>query len=270
MSLAFEINQRYFIKFPGGHPKNRPKIVIIIIFALILSLVIMPEALSITAKCAKCGAETDMNTYPDINVSKSPELKEKVKNGTIFLWSCEHCGQVNLTPFQTLYHDPEEKLMIWLTPSNMSFSERALVESHIKAISAQIEADKSGELLRGYTLRRVNEAGDLIEKVNVHDAGLDDVAIELCKYVTKMEIAEKETDKEKAKQIMDARFKFYKMEGADNDITLTYPLDGQIQGISIGFNVYEDCRGIIKRNPDVVPAPGFAIVDQEWLATKIR
>ena len=160
--------------------------------------------------------------------------------------------------------------MIWLTPSNMSFSERALVESHIKAISAQIEADKSGELLRGYTLRRVNEAGDLIEKVNVHDAGLDDVAIELCKYVTKMEIAEKETDKEKAKQIMDARFKFYKMEGADNDTTLTYPLDGQIQGISIGFNVYEDCRGIIKRNPDVVPAPGFAIVDQEWLATKIR
>ena len=109
----------------------------------------MPEALSITAKCAKCGAETDMNTYPDINVSKSPELKEKVKNGSIFLWSCEHCGQVNLTPFQTLYHDPEEKLMIWLTPSNMSFSERALVESHIKAISAQIEADKSGELLRG-------------------------------------------------------------------------------------------------------------------------
>ena len=68
MSLAFEINQRYFIKFPGGHPKNHSKIVIIIIFALILSLVIMPEALSITAKCAKCGAETDMNTYPDINV----------------------------------------------------------------------------------------------------------------------------------------------------------------------------------------------------------
>ena len=32
MSLAFEINQRYFIKFPGGHPKNHPKIVIIIIF----------------------------------------------------------------------------------------------------------------------------------------------------------------------------------------------------------------------------------------------
>lgn len=48
---------------------------------------------------------------------------------------------------------------------------------------------------------------------------------------------------------MDARFKFYKMEGADNDITLTYPLDGQIQGISIGFNVYEDCRGIIKETP---------------------
>ena len=86
MSLAFEINQRYFIKFPGGHPKNRPKIVIIIIFALILSLVIMPEALSITAKCAKCGAETGMNTYPDINVETAADYNYEaatfcLKNG---------------------------------------------------------------------------------------------------------------------------------------------------------------------------------------------
>ena len=230
----------------------------------------MASAISTTAKCSKCGETTEIATCPNINVKESPELKEKIKNGSLFLWTCPSCGQVNLYPYQTLYHDPDEKVMVWLTPDNMSFSEKALVESHIKAISGQIAADKSGELLRGYVLRRVREAGEMIEKVNIFDAGLDDVAIEMCKYITKMEMAEKEQDKEKAKAIMDAHFKFYKMDGPDNDVTLTYPLNGQIQGLVIGFNVYEDCRGIIKRNPDVVPAPGFSIVDAEWLATKMR
>lgn len=85
-----------------------------------------------------------------------------------------------------------------------------------------------------------------------------------------MEMAGKESDLNKAKALMDAPFKFYKIEGSDNDITLTYPINGTMQGLSIGFNVYEDCRGIIKRNPDVIPAPGFSIVNAEWLATKMR
>ncbi len=230
----------------------------------------MTSAIPNTATCPGCGMETEIKTYPNINVKEAPELKGSLKDGSLFLWTCPKCGKVNLFPYQTLYHDPDEKVMIWLTPDTMSFSEKALVESHIKAISGQIASDRSGELLRGYILRRVKEAGELIEKVNVFDAGLDDIAVEMCKYVTKMELVEKESDKDKAAAIMSARFKFYKMEGPDNDITLTYPLNGQMQGLQIGFNVYEDCRGIIKRNPDVQPAPGFSIVDAEWLATKMR
>ena len=112
--------------------------------------------------------------------------------------------------------------------------------------------------------------GSLIEKVNIHDAGLDDVVMEMSKYITRMEIAGKLSDKEKAEAIMKAPFKFYKMEGADNDITLSYPLDGQIQGVVIGFNVYEDCCGILQRNPSLRPGKGFAKVDAEWLATRIK
>lgn len=44
--------------------------------------------------------------------------------------------------------------------------------------------------LRGYTLRRVNDMGSLMEKVLVCDAGLDDVVLEMCKYVTKLEMAQ--------------------------------------------------------------------------------
>ncbi len=224
----------------------------------------------IFAKCSSCGASCEIPAYNIINVKDHPELKEKVKDGSMFVWACPKCGKINLAAFQTLYHDPDEKLMIWLMPDTLSDSEKIAVEQHMKAISDQLSSNENNDLLKGYTLRRVKDAGSLIEKVNIFDTGLDDVAVEMCKYITRMEIAEKVSDKDKVSVIMHAPFKFYKMDGADNDITLTYPSEGKMEGVQIGFNVYEDCRGIIKRNPDVIPAPGFAIVDSEWLATKMR
>lgn len=222
-----------------------------------------------TAKCSSCGTENQINIHESINVKENPELKEKVKDGSMFVWQCPHCGTVNLALFQTLYHDPDEKLMVWLFPeNNLSDSERNMVEKNMELITKQLCSDDNG--LSDYVLRRVNDAGSLIEKVNIHDAGLDDVVIEMCKYVTRMELIEKESDTLKAKSIADASFKFYRFEGADNDIILTYPSDGQIQGVKIGFNVYEDCRGILKRNPAARPAAGFSKVDARWLATKMH
>lgn len=176
---------------------------------------------------------------------------------------------MNLAVYQTLYHDPEERLMIWLLPDGgMPDAELSAVEKHLEAIAGQMGSEEGG--LEGYVLRRVSDVGSLIEKVNIHDAGLDDAVMEMCKYITKMELAEKESNKDRAKAIADAPFKFYKMDGADNDITFSYPFDGQMQGVQIGFNVYEDCRGILQRNPSARPGAGFTKVDAEWLATRMR
>jgi len=38
----------------------------------------------------------------------------------------------------------------------------------------------------------------------------------------------------------------------------------------VGFNVYEDARGILSRNPAVKPAEGFALVDQDWIEQFFR
>lgn len=219
-------------------------------------------------KCSGCGTVHEIDVYDVINTKANPELKEKVKDGSLFVWSCGKCGKINLASFQVLYHDPDEKLMIWLIPDSLPEAEKKAVEQHAEALSGQLTSEENSGLLQGYTFRRVGDAGSLIEKVNIYDAGLDDVAMEMCKYVTKMELAEKVSDK--AKGILDAQFKFYRIDGADNDITLTYPSDNQMQVVKTGFNVYEDCLGIIKRNPDIVPTPGFASVDSEWLSTKMR
>ncbi|MGM9736262.1 MAG: CpXC domain-containing protein [Candidatus Cryptobacteroides sp.] len=212
-----------------------------------------------SAPCSKCGEKQTVRIYRSINTAENPELKEKVRNGSLFLWECPHCGQMNLARYETLYHDPESKLMVWLLP------EGDLSETQMQSITMHTKA------MGGYTLRRVTDMGSLMEKVLIREAGLDDVAIEMCKYVTKMEMMSKITGKESQESLIGSKFHFYRCEGEGDDrtITLMFPKDGAMAGVNIGWNVYQDCEGILSRNPQMAPDEGFAMVDSNWLASKM-
>lgn len=226
--------------------------------------------MSLTAKangvCSKCGQTTEITVYKSINTADNPELKEKVKNGALFLWECPHCGTVNLARYETLYHDPQKKLMLWLVPDGkISETQMQAITNHTKAMG-------------GYTLRLVRDMGELMEKVLIFDAGLDDVVIELCKWVTKREMTStsgKETkfeEKQNNDEISAATFHFYKVEGEGDGrlIILSYASKGQMVGLKIGWNVYEDCEGIIERNPAARPGEGFVRVDAKWIESIVR
>ena len=213
---------------------------------------IITEAL---APCSKCGQQHKVTVYRSINTSENPELRDKVKDGSLFLWECPHCGQVNLAKYETLYHDPAAKLMVWLIPSG------EISETQMQAITMHTKA------MGGYTLRRVNDMGSLMEKVLIAEAGLEDVVLEMCKYVTKLEMLQKSVGAEQKDEFMAATFHFYKAEGEGDErlLTFMYGLDGQMLGVNIGWNVYQDCASILERNPQIKPADGFAKVDADWL-----
>ena len=195
--------------------------------------------------CSCCARQSQVSIYRSINVASEPELKEKVSDGSLFTWECPHCGTTNLMRYETLYHDPDHKLMILLADAGTPLG------GSVQDMFAQDEA------LKAYTARLVTSPGDLIEKIKIYDAGLDDIVVELCKYVTRLEMGKEITG-----------MKFLRLDGADNDIILTYPSKGQMEMLSVGFNVYEDCRGILQRNPAVSESVrGFATVDQDWVAS---
>ena len=196
------------------------------------------------ASCSNCRKETEIEIRQSINVALDPQLKARVKDGSLFVWVCPYCGHRNLARYQTLYHDPEARMMVWLLPGDQ------LPPSAVEEAVAGLE---------GYTLRLVREAGDLIEKVNIQDAGLDDCVMEMCKWVTRRELADKNP------ALADAALRFLRMEGADNDLLFAFPSNGQMQVVNVGFNVYEDARGILGRNPSIRPESGFATVDAAWL-----
>ena len=201
------------------------------------------------ANCKHCHQQTEIDVRQSINVALDPELKARVKDGSLFVWECPYCGHRNLALYQTLYHDPDSKLMVWLLPGQAQPPQQVA------------EAVKQ---LEGYTLRIVREVGDLIEKVNLHDAGLDDTVLEMCKWVTRRELADKNPE------AINAKLRFLRTEGADNELVMAFPLNGQMQVVNIGFNVYEDARGILQRNPSVKPAEGFAQIDADWIEQFFR
>ena len=209
------------------------------------------------APCSKCGQQHKVTVYRSINISENPELKEKVKDGSLFLWECPHCGQVKLAKNETLYHDPEAKLMVWLIPSG------EVSETQMQAITMHTKA------MGDYTLRRVHDMGSLMEKVLIRDAGLDDVVLEMCKYITKLEMVQTTVGEEHKEEFMSSVFHFYKSEGEDEGRVLTfmYALDGKMQGVNIGWNVYQDCAGILSRNPQIKPADGFSRIDADRLSS---
>ena len=217
---------------------------------------IINEAL---APCSKCGQQHKVIVYRSINTADNPELKDKVKDGSLFLWECPHCGQVNLAKYETLYHDPDRKVMFWLLPEGeMSETQMQAITMHTKAMG-------------GYTLRRVNDMGTLMEKVLITESGLDDVVLEMCKFVTKLEMIQKSVPAEQKEEFMASTFHFYRSEseGDSRILTFMYALDGKMLGVNIGWNVYQDCSGILERNPQIRPTEGFEKIDADWLNSKL-
>ena len=214
----------------------------------------MPLQRSQIEKCIHCGHAQAVDTFLSVNTAENPELREKVRDGSLFLWECDACGGKNLLRNNFLYHDPDRRLMVWL------LGEGAVDEKQLLATARE---------LPDYTLRRVGDVGSLIEKVNIFDAGLEDTVMEMCKWVSRQELAE--TMGDRRAQVLAAPFKFFRLEGADHELVLSFPMGGQMYSSRVGFNVYEDCRGILQRNPAAVEAlDGFARVDAEWIEGMMR
>ena len=187
--------------------------------------------MQINMQCRSCSKEYSVPFNGIINVGSDPDLRARVASGEFFLHECPYCGAKNLIPAQNcLYHDALNKIMIVFSPLSL----------------------KMEDVPQDYTCRLVGSIGELIEKVKIFSASLDDVVIEMCKYVLRGELKK------------DVELKFVGISGADSEMTFTYPQNSQMEMIAVGFNVYEDCAGIVRRNPELHEAArGCVTVDKD-------
>lgn len=201
------------------------------------------------AICSKCGKQHIVQIHKSINVATDPDLKAEVLSGELFLWECPDCGTKNLMSYDLLYHDPEDKYMVWMLPGGDPQGPQ------LGAIMNQARA------MGDYRLRIVANAGDLLEKVMIFDAGLSDRCIELVKFISTEEMPGVEN------------LHFYRLQ---DDVMVFSGVHtegekaGQMDGFGIGLNVYEDCEGIIARNPSIGRENGFEHIDYRWVESILK
>ena len=129
-------------------------------------------------KCPVCHTQFPFVVHDSINVGIDPEDKEKVLDMSIFQYQCPHCGKKDIVCYPLLYHDPEQGVWIQVFWREEDFGQP--VEKQVRDFIKIMGQDH-------YRRREVFGYWELIEKIRVFDAGLDDFAIALMKTMNKLQ-----------------------------------------------------------------------------------
>lgn len=125
--------------------------------------------------CPKCKGEGKMEIWSSVNADLNPELRDKIMDDSLFLWTCPHCGEKIFVPFGTIYHDMTNRFMLFFDHNDNSEEPYEPLE---------LPQESLGVGLKDYKLRVVHGLGNLKEKMVIMGAlGLDDVAIEHMKFM---------------------------------------------------------------------------------------
>ena len=73
----------------------------------------MEKVIEKNVTCPKCQGAGKFNVYSSINSVQDPELTEKLKNLSLFDYTCPHCNARVTFDYGLLYHDMNKKIMIY-------------------------------------------------------------------------------------------------------------------------------------------------------------
>lgn len=209
--------------------------------------------------CPKCHTEGKFGLWSSINVDLDPELKKKIFNEEIFVWTCPKCGANVFVPFGTLYHDMSHKFMIFFSHNEED------VENKYEPmeIPLGIGFDKT------YIFRAVYGLLNFKEKILILENGLNDIAVEKMKYALSHHVEPalsekgyrlyfegitKPDDDNKYGQIV-----FYRLSPDDNDSgDIALPME----------KYYEQCLSLELDKRFSVG--NGACIDEGWISMKMK
>lgn len=182
-----------------------------------------------TFTCPNCKSKGEFTKWDSINSALNPELKERILRGDLFKWECKKCRNAFNINYSFLYHDPVDGYMIYLGDDGEVYS---------KLINQM-------GIPSGYKLRNVGVMSDLVEKIKIFDAKLDDKAVE----VSKQALSESGRIK--------GELKFYKI---DNE-NITFLSLNTSQLVQISRILYDSSVEFLKEYEE---PEGFIKINSNW------
>lgn len=116
--------------------------------------------------CPQCGKASPFTVWDGINTKENPEMRQAVRDNSAFRFICPHCGAKTLLNYNFLYHQQEDRFIIFVLADGSGREEK--YENLLRQF-------------RGYTARLVTSFNDFKEKLAIRDAGMDDRIVELMK-----------------------------------------------------------------------------------------
>ena len=141
----------------------------------------MSDTIQKTVACPVCGGDNEITVYKTINAASDPELREKLLNGELLHFRCEHCGHEATLEYPLLYNGMRDGFMVYYIPA---VDREKITDEALEKEYADIE---------GVTRRLVGSFNELKEKIHIFESGLDDKVIEVVKAALK-DVVEKRTE----------------------------------------------------------------------------
>lgn len=194
-------------------------------------------------KCPYCGEEFTITIYDTVTAAKDPDLRERVLSGDLFQHTCPHCHKEFMIQNPLLYSDAEHKFVLWLSSNDTG---RNLKEFALPLIQ------------QGYHIRRCATIAELVEKIEIFEDGMDDIAVELAKYDSFIEFLDNK--KGKAEDVTSVDY-----EGTKDDVMKIIVRTGD-KGMSflIPVNMIEE-ELKVEEDLYTVKDEDFPLVNRDWV-----
>lgn len=130
-------------------------------------------------KCPKCETEFDFKLYKNIVATEDNGLAGRVRDGSLFQAYCPKCSQKINVDHSFIYHNTDDSFLIHYCSGEDE------IKAAVKSLTDPADAEKPviNELARRRSIiRLVNSREQLLEKMCIYDAGMDDRAIEILKH----------------------------------------------------------------------------------------
>ncbi len=209
----------------------------------------MSKKYTTVINCPECNNKQEFTRWESINTTLDPELKQAVRDLSLFRFTCSNCGYIADVNYGFLYHQMEDHVWMHYITNHDTFDE---INNFINTDNEMFK-----NLARNnYLIRIVFSRENLLEKLAIIDVGLDDRVIEILKFMISAYIRDKHGD--------DFFEDVYFVVGENN----SYSLEFVSQGKSIGTyeitnemydNVKEDYSPFFEK----IPEKNF-IIDIDW------
>lgn len=202
---------------------------------------------STTVTCPQCGEESGFTVWESINTVINPEMKEKVRTGEAFLWTCPKCGLKSFIDYPTLYHQQEDNFMVQLCDE----SDAKGFAEHFKEMQKTLPEDNP------IIFRVVTDRYRFREKLVLKDNGLSDKAVEIMKIFSLKAI--KESNPELAEIGIEEVMIDLSPEG--ELVTGLHLSDGRWGYLPFSYDLY---KHIEDQFLDEIACDDSQIIDAEW------